>query len=743
MMKWVKRLIAVVVILVVLALIIPVIALFTIDPNSYKPLITDQVQKATGRTLTLDGDLKLSIFPQLSLKLGPARLSNAQGFGDMPFAQVESVEVGIAIWPPGPVLAGHIQADKLTVNGLNVDLHTARDGRTNWSDLSSSKEGEGKAKKASGTAAEPKEIHDGSKSMALAIEGVSLKNVKLRLRDDRDGSDTTIAPLNLETSKIRPGEPFDLKADLTALLGAAGKPATSVKLELKSKVTADPATQKYALDGLTLDANAKSGDQPEVKAHLAANVAADLQAGSAQVGALKLDVNGLPLEGEIKAQDLNGTPQFAGSLRSSGFNPREVLKSFDPKGLETADPDVLKSASLNLAFKGNAKNVQVTPLSLVIDQTELKGDAGVNLASSPAAITVMLQGTSMDVDRYLPPKSKDAAKSGGGEKKAAQDKSGQKEAALFPVDTLRGLNLKANVRFNQLKLNDIQMTNAGVVVSAQNGLIQIIPLDVKLFQGGLNTQANLDVRGQTPDLRLKTTLDSVQLGPLLQQIAGKDYLTGLGKVNIDVSSRGAVTEDIMRNLNGTMNVALNDGLLRHSDLSKRINEVVKFFRENRGNLKEAGLQALAGKLTPQQQQEGAATQTADASSPAPKEGEVTDQQTKFSTLNGSFNIVNGVMRNDDLKLLSNYILANGAGNVDLGGSAADYVLRIALNDKGEPKGGRFVPISIKGPFDSLHYGVDFKAALREEATQQFEQRKDKLLEKAQEKLKIKIPGLFQ
>ena len=54
---------------------------YLLNPNDYKGQITAAVAKATGRTLTLDGNLALSTFPTIRIQVGSATLSNAQGFG--------------------------------------------------------------------------------------------------------------------------------------------------------------------------------------------------------------------------------------------------------------------------------------------------------------------------------------------------------------------------------------------------------------------------------------------------------------------------------------------------------------------------------------------------------------------------------------------------------------------------------------------------------------------------------------
>jgi len=67
--------------LVLLVVAAVVILPMVIDPNDYKAQIVDKVQQETGRTLSIDGDLKLSVFPWLGMEINGLGLSNAEGFG--------------------------------------------------------------------------------------------------------------------------------------------------------------------------------------------------------------------------------------------------------------------------------------------------------------------------------------------------------------------------------------------------------------------------------------------------------------------------------------------------------------------------------------------------------------------------------------------------------------------------------------------------------------------------------------
>jgi len=123
--------------LVVIAIALP----FIVDPNDYKPEITQAVKQNTGRNLTLKGDIKLSVFPWLGLELGETRLSNARGFGKKPFVKMERIGIKVKLLP---LLRRQVIVDKIILQGLQLNLARNRKGVTNWDDLLQPKSAAGK-----------------------------------------------------------------------------------------------------------------------------------------------------------------------------------------------------------------------------------------------------------------------------------------------------------------------------------------------------------------------------------------------------------------------------------------------------------------------------------------------------------------------------------------------------------------------------------------------------------------------
>ncbi len=95
------------------------------------------------------------------------------------------------------------------------------------------------------------------------------------------------------------------------------------------------------------------------------------------------------------------------------------------------------------------------------------------------------------------------------------------------------------------------------------------------------------------------------------------------------------------------------------------------------------------------------------------------QKTDFAELSGTFQIQNGILRNDDLKLLNPLLRLDGAGTVDLPKRTVNYriepkVVATIEGQGGEAEvGGITVPVIIEGPWHDLSYKPDLAGMVGE------------------------------
>jgi AsmA protein len=117
--------------LLILAGVVVLTPLF-LDPNDFKDQVSAQVARATGRELTLAGDLSLSLFPWIGIEVRDATLAQPPGFGDEPFASIAQAQVRARLLP---LIQGRLELDEIRGRGLSLNLIRAADGRANWDDL--------------------------------------------------------------------------------------------------------------------------------------------------------------------------------------------------------------------------------------------------------------------------------------------------------------------------------------------------------------------------------------------------------------------------------------------------------------------------------------------------------------------------------------------------------------------------------------------------------------------------------
>jgi AsmA protein len=217
-----------------------------------------------------------------------------------------------------------------------------------------------------------------------------------------------------------------------------------------------------------------------------------------------------------------------------------------------------------------------------------------------------------------------------------------------------------------------------------------------LYGGAVNAGLSMDVRKAAPAFAVASDLKAVQIGDLMADLQqDKAYLSGTGAVSFDLKTHGDRISALKRQLGGTAQLAVTKGALRDPQLAKKVEAVIAFLKG--------------------------------------REPRPVGEAIVFDSLAGSAVIQQGVLRNDDLKLLTPLIQAKGAGTADLGEEQVDYTLNLALAGGGQDKKHTFVPITIKGPFDDLHYGLDLKAAAKERVEKEVEKHRGKAEEKIKER----------
>src|SRR2546426_5999585 len=158
----------------------------TFDPNRYKDDIERMALERTGRTLRLQGELKLVFFPSLGAGVGGVTLSERGSQRE--FISLQSARASVKLMP---LLRGQVIVDAVRVSGFRAQLVKNKDGSYNFSDLL-----EGKAEKPG-----PKRKEQ-SAPVTFDIAGVDIDRAAVAYRDTNTGQEISLSDLKLHTGRI-------------------------------------------------------------------------------------------------------------------------------------------------------------------------------------------------------------------------------------------------------------------------------------------------------------------------------------------------------------------------------------------------------------------------------------------------------------------------------------------------------------------------------------------------------------
>ena len=124
MSRFVAILAGIVVILIAIIVAVPLL----VPTSVYKEQVVSLVKKQTGRDLTIGGDVGLSFFPRLAVKVDDVDLSNATWAKDKSMASMKELRAAIKIIP---LFSGNVEIDSFMLVDPVIHLELNADGTPN------------------------------------------------------------------------------------------------------------------------------------------------------------------------------------------------------------------------------------------------------------------------------------------------------------------------------------------------------------------------------------------------------------------------------------------------------------------------------------------------------------------------------------------------------------------------------------------------------------------------------------
>jgi len=726
--------------LVLLGLLLIIVALgfalsHLFDPNDYKDEIRQIARDKAHIELTLNGDIGWSLFPWLGLELHDASVATLAA-PNQPFADLQMLGLSVRVLP---LLRKEVQMSDVRVEGLNLRLTRDKDGHGNWQDIGQPAPATASTDTGSASTETANKPDSVSQPLKLDIDSLTVNNARVEYNDEQNGQQFSAESIQLSTGPIHEATSTPVK--LTAFLGT-NKPVMRVKTEVDGNLRFDRVLKRYQFEDMKMVGEA-SGEPLQGKTMTYAvqgQILVDLAANVAEWSGLKVSANQLRALGELKASNLDSTPQISGGLSIAQLNLATFLDSIGHT-LPQMAPGSLSKVELVSRLSGSPTSLAFDELNLKVDDSTFTGRIAID-DFARQALRVQLKGDTFDADRYLPPKSAAANSAAAARKTEVQGseagalaasgdtplpdaptKSGWSTTKIIPVTRLKALDLEADLSFGQLTLTRLPIQNAALKVSSKDGLLTLQNLSGNLYKGTFAANGSLDVRPMLPLANLQTRINNVPVEKILQSQGQKPPVTGLLTLNSNVTGSGNSQSALIQSLNGTANFVLNDGVLLNANLEQQLCKGISVL--NRKTLS----------------------------------GTPPGKDTPFKELKGSLVFRNGVASNPDMIVRIPGMSVKGDGDIDLRVLGMDYRIGIiiegdtrAMPDPACQVGKNFVgielPLRCRGPLElgakacRLDKEGLGKVAAKVAGNKISEKLEEKLGDKVSPELKNALKGLF-
>ena len=347
-------------------IVVPAVAIgvliATFDANRLKPRLEAEALRATGRQMTIAGDLaiKPSLVPTLVAE--KVSVANIEGGSRPEMATLGRLELQVALLP---LLSRQVEVTRLVLLQPDILLERLADGRTNWQPPPAEAAG-GTAPARQDTPAPGGTETSDTPAPSFAVNAVRIEDGRLTIRDARAGTEARYdlkrleaalpadGPTTVSAEAAVNGTPVTLRAQsgpLARLLapapGAVPFPIAATIEAVGAKIAAEGSiTDPQAMTGWTLALDATIPDMAAL-----APFAPDVPLPPLREVALK-----------AQAQDSGGPiPAFSAlTLTAGAADLQSVVEGLRLEKLEIAAPAVDQPMRVTIAGAVNGAPVALT-----------------------------------------------------------------------------------------------------------------------------------------------------------------------------------------------------------------------------------------------------------------------------------------------------------------------------------------------------------------------------------------------
>jgi len=513
-----------VILLLCIALIVA--APFLIPTDTIFNKVSEEVQKTTGRTLTINGDKTLSVFPALKLELNDVHFANMQTGSRADMASMQQLAVHI---PWFSLFGGEFKLDKFVINEPDILLETDKNGKANWQLFDAVAEQPTEQ-------AEPGEAIKLPASFDIELGEVAIYGGTFTYLDGQTGAKQQISDL-----------------ELVILL-----PSLRKTLEVKGGITY--MQERFELD-VKLDTPAKAIEGQ------AFNVSQNLDS-----RLVELTFNGSIAK---QGQDIKG------QLALNGESVKNIAKW---QGVDlNAKDNAFNAFSVNGKMHLLGEKFNLEELTATLDELQIKGKSEISLGNR-LAINANVDLGMLDLNPYLPDAVAKKEQPTEDDSKPAEPIVW--DDTQIDLSALKAQDANVVIRSSGLIANDIKLGANQFTVALNKGVAKLSLDSFSAYEGAGKGVITIDAQNAPYKIATNFNLTDTNTQPLLTDATGFDKVLGRGSLNWNLSTAGQSQKSFIDALNGKLAFEFADGAVKGANIAEMVRKGKEIISGNFGAASE-------------------------------------------------------------------------------------------------------------------------------------------------------------
>jgi AsmA protein len=475
--------------------------------------------KKTGRTLTLAGVPRLSLWPHAAVTLEGVEFSMPNTMEPGVFARAKELRVGVDL---RALMARELKVTELTLVGPRINLLIDREGRASWNfDPSGKSEPEDGSGKTEGGPEGGGPITD------FSIAPINIQNGILVYLDERTGTSVEIRNVN---ARLKANDRLD------------GGEVTGDLVWNEQNVRFSGAIKSLA--------RLSEGGSPGGL--------------SIEAPALKFDFDGLIIAGK--------KPGIAGEVSLSSPDIRAAAHWL---GQDLPEGKGLKNVSIAGGIEASESKFSLKNGKLGLDGMTANGDFALALGSDIPQFSAKLNLDKLDLNTYLPEAQAAAVAEDGAEDSKKDDGNGKEAWSSAPIsfEPLRGFAGTLSFATNSLVYRQVVTGPAQLSATLKNGVLDAAVNEVKLYSGIAGMRIVLDGSGKIPGLKFAFNGSDFDGRALLKDFAGFGRIEGNTSAKLSVATTGGSQEEMISLLKGSAEFRFTDGAVRGINIAQMVRKL--------------------------------------------------------------------------------------------------------------------------------------------------------------------------